>query len=140
MKITIPDSHLNLVTEPIHGVLTTMMPDDQPQSSLVWVGFNGEYAYVNTTLERQKGKNVLRNPKVNLLIIDPKDTTRYIEIRGEAELVKDGALENIDEVTRQYTNHPQYYGYVFPKEQKGKETRVILLIKPSRVNLDAIHR
>jgi PPOX class probable F420-dependent enzyme len=53
VPVPIPESHLDLLTRPVHGVLTTMMPDGQPQSSLVWVGFDGECALVNTTLERQ---------------------------------------------------------------------------------------
>ena len=50
----IPNSHKDLLTEPINGVLTTMMSDGQPQMSIVWVDFDGEYVLINTTLERQK--------------------------------------------------------------------------------------
>lgn len=80
------------------------------------------------------------NPKVSLLIVDPEDTSRYIEIRGEVELKEEGALEHLDQITRQYTQHPQYYGYVFPIEQKAKETRIICRIHASKITLDAIHR
>ena len=80
------------------------------------------------------------NPKVSLLIVDPEDTSRYIEIRGVVELVEKGALEHLDQITRQYTPHPQYYGYVFPFEQKAKEIRIICRIHASRITLDAIHR
>ena len=139
MTVPIPDSHLDLITEPVHAVLTTMMPDGQPQSSLVWCDFNGTYVRINTTKERQKGKNMLSNPKVTLLIIDVNDAGRWIEIRGDAELTEEGALEHLDLITQQYTNHPQYYGYIYPKEQKERETRVICMIKPSKINKDAIH-
>jgi hypothetical protein len=30
MSVPIPDSHRDLLAEPIHGVLSTMMPDGQP--------------------------------------------------------------------------------------------------------------
>ena len=140
MNKPIPQSHLDLLRRPIHGVLTTMMPDGQPQSSLVWCDFDGECAQVNTSLERQKGKNMLSNPKISLLIVDPEDTSRYMEIRGEAELVKEQALEHLDEITRQYTRHPQYYGYVFPLEKKERETRVICRIHARKITLDAIHK
>lgn len=80
------------------------------------------------------------NPKVSLLIVDPEDTSRYIEIRGEVELKEEGALEHLDQITRQYTQHPQYYGFVFPIEQKAKETRIICRIHASKITLDAIHR
>jgi PPOX class probable F420-dependent enzyme len=140
MSLPIPPSHLDLLTGKVHGVLTTMMPDGQPQSSLVWVDFDGECACVNTTLERQKGRNLQRNPKVSLLAVDPENTARYLAVRGEAELVTEGALEQLDRVTRKYTAHPQYYGYVYPPEQQGREHRVICRIHARKLTLDAIHK
>jgi PPOX class probable F420-dependent enzyme len=83
---TVPADHLDLLTRPICGVFTTMGGDGQPQSSLVWLDFDGECARLNTTLERQKGRNVRRNPRVSLLVVDPDDTARFIQIRGEAAL------------------------------------------------------
>jgi PPOX class probable F420-dependent enzyme len=140
MSLPIPESHRDLLTRPIHGVLTTMMPDGQPQSSLVWCDEDGACARVNTTRERQKGKNMQANPKVSLLIVDPQDTSRYIEIRGDVELVEAGALEHLDRVTRSYTRHPCYYGYVYPQERQRRETRIICRIHAKKITLDAIHR
>jgi PPOX class probable F420-dependent enzyme len=93
--LAIPASHLDLLTRPICGVLTTMGGDGQPQSSLVWADHDGACARVNTTLERHKGRNLLANPKVSLLVIDPDNTARYLQVRGEVELVTDGALEHL---------------------------------------------
>ena len=139
MNTLIPEDHKDLLTRPVHGVLTTMMPDGLPQSSLVWCDFDGDYVCVNTSRERQKGKNMMANPKVSLLIVDPENTSRFLQIRGEVELVEDGALEHLDAVTRKYTSHPQYYGYVFPLEKKEHETRIICRIHAKKVTLDAIH-
>lgn len=135
----IPASHLDLLTRPIHGVLTTVGADGQPQSSLVWVDVNLGCAAINTTLQRQKGRNLLANPKVSLLVVDPENTARFIQIRGEAELITDDAVEHLDVLTRKYTRHPRYYGFVYPKEQEARETRVICRIHAKRVTLDAIH-
>lgn len=140
MSLSVPLSHLDLLIRPIHGILTTMMPDGQPQSSLVWCDYDGECGRVNTTLERQKGRNLSANPKATLLIVDPDDTSRYIEIRGEVELVFANALEHLDEITRQYTKYPCYYGYVFPAEQQAKETRLICRLHANKITLDAIHK
>jgi PPOX class probable F420-dependent enzyme len=137
--VSIPPSHLDLLTRPICGVLTTIGGNGQPQSSLVWVDVDGACARVNTTLERQKGRNLLANPKVSLLLVDPENTARFIQIRGEAELVTDGALEHVDELTRKYTRHPRFYGCVYPVEQRARETRVICRVHARRVTLDAIH-
>ena len=140
MDCDIPPSHLDLLAARTHGVLTTIMPDGQPQSSLVWCDYDGECARINTTVERQKGRNLQRNPKVSLLVVDPEDTSRYIEIRGVAELVLDGAVEHLDQITRKYTQHPRYYGYVFPWGKRSGETRLICRIHATKITLDAIHR
>jgi len=137
--LPIPASHLDLLTRPICGVLTTMGGDGQPQSSLVWVDVDGACARINTTLQRQKGRNLLANPKVSLLVVDPDNTARYIQIRGDAELVTAGALDHLDALTRRYTRHPAYYGHIYPLTQRSRETRVICRIHAQRVTLDAIH-
>ena len=138
-SIAIPASHLDLLTRPICGVLTTMLPDGQPQLSLVWADHDGECARVNTTLQRRKGRNLMANPKVSLLVVDPDNTGRFIQIRGDAELVTEGALANLDDLTRRYTQHPCYYGYIYPAAQRARETRVICRIHARRITLDAIH-
>jgi PPOX class probable F420-dependent enzyme len=139
--VAIPASHLDLLTRPICGVLTTMGNDGQPQSSLVWVDVDpdGTCARGNTTPERQKGRNLVANPKVSLLVVDPDNTSRYLQLRGHAELVFDGALEHLDALTRSYTRHPGYYGYVYPAAQQQQETRVICRIHARRTTRDAIH-
>jgi PPOX class probable F420-dependent enzyme len=140
MSLPLPSSHLNLLTHPVHGVLTTMLHDGQPQSTLVWCDYDGECARVNTTRERQKGRNMAANPRVSLLVVDPDDTSRYVEIRGHAELLEAGAIEHLDQLTRQYTRHPCFYGHVYPPEQEARETRIICRIHATRITLDAIHR
>jgi PPOX class probable F420-dependent enzyme len=137
--LPVPASHLDLLTRPICGVMTTMGGDGQPQSSLVWVDFDGACARVNTTLERQKGRNLAANPKVSLLVVDPDNPARYLQLRGDAELVTDDALEHLDKLTRSYTCHPAYYGHIYPAAQRWRETRVICRIHARRITLDAIH-
>ena len=60
MVLPIPDSHRDLLTGAVHAVLTTLMPDGSPQSSVVWADYDGEWVLINTTLERQKGRNMQR--------------------------------------------------------------------------------
>ena len=137
--LPIPVSHLDLLIRPICGVLTTMLPDGQPQSSLVWVDHDGECARVNTTLQRRKGRNLIADPKVSLLVVDPDDTSRFVQIRGDAELVTEDAFEHLDALTQKYTRHIHYYGSIYPAEQQERETRVICRIHARRITLDAIH-
>jgi PPOX class probable F420-dependent enzyme len=142
MRNTIPNSHIDLFQRPVHGVLTTLMPDGMPQSSIVWVDYDGEYVLINTTLERQKGRNMQLNPKVTILVIDPNDSSRWIEVRGQViEMTRDGAEAHADKLTQRYCPGKQYfYRDIYPPEQKEKETRVITRIQPVKVSMDAIFR
>ena len=137
----IPDTPRDVLVEPILGVFSTMMPGGQPQSSLVWADYDGTYVLINTTLERQKGRNMCANPKVALLVIDPKDVSRWIEVRGNVvEIRREGAEAHADKLTRLYTGKQRFYGDIYPVEQQQKETRVIVIIEPLKVSLDAIFR
>jgi PPOX class probable F420-dependent enzyme len=135
----VPATHVDLFTAPVVAVLTTLLPDGQPHSCLVWTDYDGECARVNTTLERRSGRNLVANPHLSLLVVDPKNTSRYIQIRGTAELVRDGAIGHLDGLTRSYTHHPHFYGYVYPRAQCERETRVIVRIRARRITVDAIH-
>jgi PPOX class probable F420-dependent enzyme len=116
-----------------------MMPDGQPQSSIVWVDFDGVHLLINTTLERQKGRNMRANPKVTLLVIDPDNSARWIEVRGRVvEITQNCAEVHADKLTQRYTGKQHFYGDIYPVEQKHKETRVIVKIEPVKVSLDAI--
>ena len=137
--VTVPGPHVDLLVRPICGVLTTMGIDGQPQSSLVWVDYDGTCARINTTLERLKGRNLVAHPKASLLVVDPRNTARFIQIRGDVELVREGAEDHLDSLTRAYTTFPRFYGFVYPLERQASETRVICRIHPRRITVDAIH-
>jgi PPOX class probable F420-dependent enzyme len=143
MAITIPATHRDLLKARVHGVLSTMLPDGQPQASVVWVDCDDQYVLLNTTLERQKGRNMQRNPRVSLLVVDPKHGERWIEIRGRViEMTTNGAEAHVDSLTQRYSGeHKQrFYGDIYPVEQKQKETRVIARIEPVHIATDAIFK
>jgi PPOX class probable F420-dependent enzyme len=142
MSNTIPNTHIDLFQKPVHGVLTTLMPDGMPQSSIVWVDWDGDHVLINTTLERQKGRNMQLNPKVTILVIDPNDSSRWVEVRGQViEMTRDSADSHADKLTQRYCPGKQYfYRDIYPPEQKEKETRVIARIQPLKVSMDAIFR
>ena len=142
MQFVVPDTHRDLFEKPVHGVLTTMMQDGAPQSSIVWVDYDGECVLINTTLERQKGRNMQANPMVTILVIDPQDSGRWIEVRGRVrEITGEGAELHADKLTQRYCpGKYRFYGDVYLPEQRLKETRVIVRIQPLRVSVDAIFR
>lgn len=138
----VPESHRDLLEGRIHAVLSTIMPDGMPQSSVAWVDYDGENILINTTLERQKGRNMQSNPKVAILVVDPRNESRWIAVRGRViELTTEGAEAHADKLTHRYNPGKQrFYGDIYSVEQKQKETRVIARIAPVTVSLDAIFR
>jgi PPOX class probable F420-dependent enzyme len=135
----IPASHRDLLERPVCGVLTTLSSTGRPHSCLVWVDHDGRCALVNTTLQRWTGRNLAADPRLSLLVVDPEDAARFLQIRGHAELITEGAIEHLDTLTRRYTSHPAFYGHVHPAEQAALEQRVIVRIHARRITLDAIH-
>jgi PPOX class probable F420-dependent enzyme len=141
MPDTIPDSHRDLLQQPVHAVLSTVMPNGQPQSSIVWIDYDGDHILISTTLERQKGRNMIANPYATVLVIDPENSSRWIEVRGRvAKITEFGAEVFVDRLTQRYTGKQHFYGDIYPIDQKLKETRVIVQIDPEKVTLDAIFK
>jgi PPOX class probable F420-dependent enzyme len=135
MSMIIPDSHKELLEEPVCVVLTTVMPDGQPQSTVVWCSYDGTHIKVNTAVGRQKEQNMRKNPKVTVIAMDPENPYRYVEIRGTVEeITQEGAIDHANKLARLYANKDTYYGGVAPAEQQDKETRVVCKIKPTHVN------
>jgi PPOX class probable F420-dependent enzyme len=121
----IPDSHLDLFQKKAFANLATLMPDGQPQVTPVWVDYDGRYVLINTAANRQKDKNMQRDPRVALSIMDPDNPYRYLEVRGRvAERTLDGADRHIDAMAKKYLGKDKY-----PWSQPG-EARVLYKIEP----------
>jgi len=123
----IPDSHLDLFKKKTFAHLVTLMPDGAPQVTPVWVDHDGENVIISTAVGRQKDKNLQRDGRVALSIVDPDNPYRYLEVRGRvAERTLDGADRHIDAMAKKYLGQDRY-----PYGQPG-EVRVIYKIRPER--------
>ncbi|HZR65281.1 MAG TPA: PPOX class F420-dependent oxidoreductase [Terriglobales bacterium] len=129
MSQSIPDKYRDLFTKRAFASLGTIMTDGSPQVTPVWVDLEGDQVIVNTAKGRQKDKNMRRDPRVALAIIDPDNPYRYLEIRGRiAEITEDGADAHIDKMAKKYLGADKY-----PYRQPG-EVRVMFKIKPERTS------
>ena len=134
MSATIPDDFLDLVNGPRVAALTTVMPDGQPQTTVVWCDFDGAHVRVNTMRGFRKEKNMRANPKVTLLCYDPREPLRSLEIRGQVvEMTEVGALEHLDGLSLLYTGQAPYFGACVPAELAATGTPVLCKILPTRV-------
>jgi len=137
MGVPIPASHRELLAEPINVVLTTIMPNGQPQTTPVWCNLDGDYVLINTMKEFQKARNLQRNPRVGLLAFRLKRPHRNIEVRGRViEVTELGALEHLNKLTMMYTGEPNFFGGSIPEEHIHKFTPLKVMIEPIRVRVE----
>ncbi len=128
MPTTIPEKFLDLFSKRAFAHLATLMPDGRPQVSPVWIDFDGRHVVFNTARDRQKDRNLRRDPRVSLSILDPENPYRYLEIRGRvAEVTEEGADAHIDRLAKKYLDLDAY-----PYRQPD-EVRVIFRIAPEHV-------
>lgn len=134
-----PPSHLDLLDRPLCAALTTLMPDGQPQTTPVWFSREGSSILINTMRDFRKQKNMRADPRVSLLIFDPKAPLRHIEIRGlVVEMTEVGALEHLDQLTAAYLNRPgaRFFGDSVPAEEQARHTPVKVRIQPIHVRVE----
>jgi PPOX class probable F420-dependent enzyme len=128
----VPDSHADLLRSTVDVILTTINQKGYPQSTLVWCSFDGECVMLNTGIGYQKERNMRANPRVSVLAVDASNKMRWIEVQGDAELVEEGALEHLNRLSNAYRGKDFYD--LMP-ELKGKETRIIVKVKPLKVRV-----
>jgi PPOX class probable F420-dependent enzyme len=129
MAASIPQNYMDLFNKPAFGFLTTLMPDGSPQTQPVWVDFENGKVIVNTAMGRQKDKNMRRDPRVAVTLMDPDNPYRYLEIRGKvADVTQDGATSHIDKMAKKYLGKDKY-----PFAQPG-EQRVLFKIEPEKIH------
>ncbi|MGE5760613.1 MAG: PPOX class F420-dependent oxidoreductase [Gemmatimonadota bacterium] len=116
-----------LATSDNIAVTVTLMPDGQPQALPTWIDTDGDHLLVNTEPQRQKAKNVRRDPRVTVLIVDKANPFDFVEVRGRVVDTVGGeeARRHIDQLSQRYTGGP--YGMPI-----GEQGRVILKIAPDR--------
>jgi PPOX class probable F420-dependent enzyme len=129
MPQVIPEKYLDLFQKKAFAHLVTLMPDGSPQVTPVWCDFDGQYVLINTAAGRQKDKNLMRDGRAALSMIDPDNAYRYLEVRGRvAERTTNGADEHIDKMAKKYMGKDKY------PFRKAGEQRVIFKIKPEHIS------
>jgi PPOX class probable F420-dependent enzyme len=129
MSQVIPEKYRDLFNKRAFANLATLMPDGSPQVTPVWCDFDGENVLINTAIGRVKDKNLQREPRVSMSILDPDNPYRYLEVRGRVvERTEQGADEHINKMAKKYMGLD-----VYPYRRPG-EVRVLYKIKPERTS------
>ena len=99
----IPGSHIDLLLQPLPATLVTVMPDGRPQASVVWVDYTDGILSVNTERGRRKTRNMESDRRATVLVVDPSNQHRYLELRCDvASVTENGAVDHRARVDHAY--------------------------------------
>ena len=112
-----------------YAYLATIMSDGSPQVTPIWFNTDDKHILINSAHGRVKDRNMRARPQFALVIADPDNPYRYVQIRGRVvEITHDGADAHIDALAGKYTGTPKY-GNRRPGEQ-----RITYKILPFRIS------
>lgn len=108
--------------------IATIMKDGSPQLSPVWADMEEGHVLVNTAEGRIKHKNVVRDPRVAISVVDNNNPLNMTTMRGKVvEIIPDYQYQHANRLTKKYMGKDKY-----PFKQPG-EKRIILKILPEKV-------
>jgi PPOX class probable F420-dependent enzyme len=121
----IPEGYEDLLESTALAHVTTLGPHGEPQSNPVWFDWDGEHVKFSQTKTRQKYRNLQRDPRIALSIVDPENPYRYLEIRGEVTRTEeDPNIDFVSSMAKKYLGLDRY-----PYHQPGDE-RVVVFVRP----------
>jgi PPOX class probable F420-dependent enzyme len=89
VAISFSDAALGLLDGRNYAVLATVNADGSPQTSAMWVGRDGDDLLFSTVEGRVKHRNMLRDPRVSVTVLDAEDPENYVELRGRVTMTPD---------------------------------------------------
>jgi PPOX class probable F420-dependent enzyme len=117
-----------IADNPFVATATTLRPDGSPHDTIVWIEAEDGVLTFNTVVGRAKERNIRRDPRVAVLVVDPKDSYRWVAVSGRAELTTEGADEQIDRLAKKYLGEDKY------PWRNDSDQRISVRITPERVD------
>ncbi len=128
MSDVIPESHADLLATTALAHIATVGADGEPQSSPVWFDWDGEFLrFAQVSGYQQKVRNLRREPRIALSIVDPANAYRYLEVRGTVERIEpDPDWAFINSMASKYLGKDRYpFG-------KPSDEWLVVVIRPER--------
>ncbi len=127
--MTLDEDTIRLAQGKNLATVVTLMPDGQPQALLTWVDTDGEHLLINTEPQRQRSRNIARDPRITVLIHSAEDPWDWSEVRGTVTETVSGeqARAHIDKLSRKYVGADY-------RNPIGPQGRIILKVTPAKIN------
>ena len=121
-----------LIARPVLASLTTLGKDGSPQVTPLWIDEDGDDLLFNTAQGRKKARNLERDSRVAVTVIDPDDQYNVVAVRGTViDITTEGADAHIDALAKKYLGVDSY-----PMRQEG-EVRVKVRVRTDRIAMQA---
>ena len=128
MSTTLTPGARALLARPVIASVATIATDGSPQITPVWIDVEGEDLIFNTSQGRAKARNLERNPKVAICVVDPDDPFNVVAVHGTVtEVTSEGADAHIDALAKKYMGLDSY-----PMRQEG-EVRLKVRVHPDKI-------
>lgn len=129
MTVKLSPGVKKLLDAPNFAHIATVMPDGSPHVTVVWVDTDGDLIRINTAEGRVKPRNIRRDPRVTLSVIDQNNPYAWAAIAGRVVgMSAEGGDEHIDSLAKKYLGQESY-----PNRRAG-EVRLIVSIQPEHVS------
>ena len=111
---TLPEEVQQFIDGPNLAIVATLMKNGSPQATMVWVDHDGDQVIINTPKGTQKDRNLARDGRIAICVIDRDQPTRYVQIRGRVIEVVGGeeAWQHINKLSQKYS------GRDYPNQQE----------------------
>jgi PPOX class probable F420-dependent enzyme len=127
MSIPLSDATLALLDGKNYAVLATINPDGSPQTSVMWVGRDGHDLLFSTVEGRMKHRNMRRDPRVSVTVINSADPENYVELRGRVSMTPDVGRQVDTRLSWKYDGRD-------PGEDQPGAVRVVVRMVVEKVN------
>lgn len=124
-EIELPERAKELIDAKNVGALTTLGADGTPHTTPVWIDRDGDDVLMSTTTNRVKARNLERDPRAGVLVIDPDNPVGYFSINGLVTLEPDEEKALLERLSI------KYLGEVYPEEPHN--VRVTIRLRPTRI-------
>jgi PPOX class probable F420-dependent enzyme len=125
--MAIPESHVELVSQPHGCVISTVAPDGLVQSTAMWFLYDDGKIKFSLIGHRKKFRNLHANSACTFFLMDPKSMSNVIEVRGNAVMEPDADKAFVTKVRAQY-------GADGPPSDGPDDHRYVVTIDPTRIN------
>jgi PPOX class probable F420-dependent enzyme len=122
MGINLSESAIRLIDGRNYAVLATINADGSPQTSVMWIGRDGDDILFSTVEGRLKHRNMVRDPRVSVTVIESADPENYVELRGVASMTADSGRAFDTSLSWKYDGKD-------PGEDKPGAVRVIVRVE-----------